>query len=49
MGAVTSLGLGKTMEKKLHSVGIHSAEELTKYDGRVVDDFVALSEMLECI
>lgn len=30
MGAVTSLGLGKTMEKKLHSVGIHSAEELTK-------------------
>ncbi|NBI77577.1 hypothetical protein D3Z39_01590 [Anaerotruncus colihominis] len=30
MSAVTSLGLGKTMEKKLHSVGIHSAEELTK-------------------
>lgn len=30
MAAVTSLGLGKTMEKKLHSVGIHSAEELTK-------------------
>lgn len=30
MTAVTSLGLGKTMEKKLHSVGIHSAEELTK-------------------
>lgn len=28
MAAVTSLGLGKTMEKKLHSVGIHSAEEL---------------------
>lgn len=28
MEAVTSLGLGKTMEKKLHSVGIHSAEEL---------------------
>lgn len=22
------MGLGKTMEKKLHSVGIHSAEEL---------------------
>lgn len=28
MSAVTALGLGKTMEKKLHSVGIHSAEEL---------------------
>ena len=30
MVSVTSLGLGKTMEKKLRSVGIHSAEELTK-------------------
>lgn len=30
MAAVTALGLGKTMEKKLHSVGIHSAEELVK-------------------
>lgn len=30
MAAVTSLGLGRTMEKKLHSVGIHSAEELTE-------------------
>ncbi len=30
MAAVTTLGLGKTMEKKLHSVGIHSAEELTR-------------------
>lgn len=28
MAAVTTMGLGKTMEKKLHSVGIHSAEEL---------------------
>ena len=28
MASVTSLGLGKTMEKKLHTVGIHSAEEL---------------------
>lgn len=28
MAAVTTLGLGKTMEKKLHPVGIHSAEEL---------------------
>ena len=28
MAVSTSLGLGKTMEKKLHSVGIHSAEEL---------------------
>lgn len=28
MAAVTSLGLGKTMETKLHTVGIHSAEEL---------------------
>ena len=26
MAAVTALGLGKTMEKKLHSVGVHSAE-----------------------
>lgn len=30
MAEVTTLGLGKTMEKKLHSVGIHSAEELVK-------------------
>ncbi len=30
MTPVTVLGLGKTMEKKLHSVGINSAEELTK-------------------
>lgn len=30
MASVASLGLGKTIEKKLHSVGIHSAEELTK-------------------
>lgn len=28
MAAVTSLGLGKVMERKLHSVGIHSAEDL---------------------
>lgn len=28
MASVTTLGLGKTMERKLHSVGIHSAEEL---------------------
>ncbi len=28
MASVTSLGLGKTMEKKLHTVGIHSAEDL---------------------
>ncbi len=28
MADVTSLGLGKTMKNKLHSVGIHSAEEL---------------------
>ncbi len=28
MASVTSLGLGKTMEKKLHAVGIHSAEDL---------------------
>ena len=30
MASVASLGLGKTMEKKLHSVGIHSAEELVE-------------------
>lgn len=28
MRAVTALGLGKTMERKLHSIGIHSAEAL---------------------
>ncbi len=28
MAAVATLGLGRTMEKKLHSVGIHSAEDL---------------------
>lgn len=30
MAALTSIGLGKTMEKKLYSVGIYSAEELTE-------------------
>lgn len=34
MAAVTSLGLGKTMEKKLHAVGIHSAEELVQIGSR---------------
>lgn len=28
MDTLASLGFGKTMEKKLHSVGIHSAEDL---------------------
>lgn len=28
MTSLASLGLGKTMEKKLRSVGVHSAEEL---------------------
>ena len=28
MAVVTTLGLGKTTEKKLYSVGIHSAEKL---------------------
>ncbi|MDR2050243.1 MAG: TfoX/Sxy family protein [Deltaproteobacteria bacterium] len=28
MSDITSLNIGKTMEKKLHSVGIHTAEEL---------------------
>lgn len=30
MATLADLGFGKTMEKKLHSVGIHSAEELTE-------------------
>ena len=30
MEALKTLGLCKTMEKKLHAVGIHSAEELTE-------------------
>lgn len=34
MASVTTLGLGKTMEKKLHSVGIHSAEELMSIGSR---------------
>ncbi len=29
MASLRTLGFGKTMENKLHSVGIHSAEELT--------------------
>lgn len=28
MAALTTLALGKTMAKKLHTVGVHSAEEL---------------------
>ncbi len=31
MAALTSLGLGRTMEKKLHTVGIHTAEELRSW------------------
>lgn len=34
MAELTSLGLGKTMEKKLHSVGIHTAEELKELGSR---------------
>ena len=34
MSSVTSLGLGKTMKKKLHSFGIHSAEELKAVGSR---------------
>lgn len=30
MATLSTLGFGKTMEKKLHAVGIHSAEELRK-------------------
>ena len=35
MAALTMIGLGKTMEKKLHSVGISSAEELIRLGSRV--------------
>lgn len=34
MASVTSLELGRTMEKKLHLVGIHSAEELKDVGSR---------------
>lgn len=34
MAAVAAIGLGKTMEKKLHSVGIHSVEELAEIGSR---------------
>ena len=34
MASLASLGLGKTMEKKLRSVGIHSAGELTDMGSR---------------
>ncbi len=34
MSSVAVLGLGKTMEKKLHLVGIRSAEELTEVGSR---------------
>lgn len=34
MSAITTLGLGKTMERKLHSVGIHSAEALREAGSR---------------
>lgn len=34
MAALTTLGLGRTMEKKLHSVGIRSAEELADVGSR---------------
>lgn len=34
MASVASLGLGKVMEQKLHSVGIYSAEELMEIGSR---------------
>ena len=34
MAELASLGFGKTMEKKLHAVGIHSAEQLAKVGSR---------------
>lgn len=34
MASLASLGLGKTMEKKLLSVGIHTAEELRQTGSR---------------
>lgn len=34
MAALTTIGLGKTMEQKLHSVGISSAEELIQLGSR---------------
>lgn len=34
MAALETLGFGKTMERKLRSVGIHSAEELTAVGSR---------------
>lgn len=34
MAALTTIGLGKTMEQKLHSVGISSAEELIRLGSR---------------
>lgn len=39
MATVRSLGLGKTMETKLHLVGIHSAEELIEIDVCVGDNY----------
>ncbi len=34
MAALTTMGLGRTMERKLFSVGIHSAEELKAVGSR---------------
>ena len=34
MAELTSLGFGKTMERKLHTVGIHTAEELAALGSR---------------
>ena len=34
MAELASLGFGKTMERKLHTVGIHTAEELAALGSR---------------
>lgn len=34
MAELKTLGLGKTMERKLHTVGIHTAEELKETGSR---------------
>ena len=36
MATLATLGFGKTMEKKLHTVGIHSAEDLREIGSKQV-------------
>lgn len=49
MAAVTSLGLGKTMEAKLHAVGIFTAEELMQIGSKEAVERLKMKYPSTCV